>query len=274
MRRPSRLLQIVLAALAACQSAGGRGASAGGPAASRVRYEGGPVVPGADLHSAAVVRRVCSAQLVEPISVAPATSPPPVALSETFLASVGSDVAFFFVPPESPRARHALVSATLSTGAPVTLALRDRSGDSAFDAAALAAVRASALGRDQLSLKGTSAQSLSLAVEFGGAGVPRRERVECPAAPLADNPAPHYPLELRQRGDRGVVVARFVVDTLGLVQPETFAVVSSTHEYFTREVRSLLPALRFVPAEVFGRKVPQITEQRFAFETDQRNPHQ
>jgi hypothetical protein len=260
-----------LAALAAC-------ASGGTSAVSQVSYHSGPVVPGADQHDA-LVHRVCRTQAVEAVSVAPAMTPAPVALSASFLDGVREDVAFFFVPPESFRERHAVVTATVTRGAPSGIALRDRSGDSAFDAAALDAVRASGLGRGHVTLAGSGGVSeLPLAIGFGrgpdGTGEAPRQRTECPAAPLANNPMPHFPLELRERGGHGVVVARFVVDTLGLVEPETFTVVSSTHELFTREVRGVLPTLRYEPATVFGRKVPQLTEQRFEFATDQRNPKQ
>ena len=260
-----------LAALGAC-------ASGRSNAAPEVTYHSGPVVPGADQHDA-LVHRVCRTQTVEAVRVTSAMTPPPLVLTPSFLTGVGEDVGFFFVPPEAPRERHAVVTATVTRGAPTGLALRDRSGDSAFDAAAIEAVRASGLGRGHVTLSATGGVAeLPLAFSFGrgadGIGDAPRLRTECPAAPLASNPTPHFPLELRERGGRGLVVARFVVDTLGIVQPETFTVVSSTHDLFTREVRGVLPSLRYMPAEVFGHKVPQLTEQRFTFETDQRNPHQ
>lgn len=267
------------AAIAAVAALAATACASGKSSTSTVGYHAGPIVPGADLHQDVLVHRVCRTQTVEAVSVAPAMTPPPVAVTPSFLEGLSQDVSFFFVPAEATRERHAVVTASVTRGAPGAVALRERSGDEAFDAAAIAAVKASSVGRGSVTLSGSgSVAELPLAISFGrgpdGAGSPPRERTECPAAPLASNPMPHYPLELRERGGHGVVVARFVVDTLGVVQPETFTVVSTSHELFTREVRSLLPSLRYEPAQVFGRKVPQITEQRFEFSTDQRNPHQ
>jgi protein TonB len=50
------------------------------------------------------------------------------------------------------------------------------------------------------------------------------------------------------------------------VERKSVTILSATHEQFARSVREALPRMRFVPAEVAGRKVRQLVEQRFGFE--------
>jgi protein TonB len=94
--------------------------------------------------------------------------------------------------------------------------------------------------------------------------------VEQAVVPRAGNPEPRYPSLLSRAGVEGMVVVRFVVDTLGGVESESVRVLSATHEQFARAVREVLPRMRFVPAEVGGRRVRQLVEQRFGFELRQR----
>jgi Carboxypeptidase regulatory-like domain/TonB-dependent Receptor Plug Domain/Gram-negative bacterial TonB protein C-terminal len=69
---------------------------------------------------------------------------------------------------------------------------------------------------------------------------------------------PFYPDSLYAFRVRGEVVARFVVDTTGLVLPETFTAVSSTHPAFTESVRRSLRHSKFHPAVLAGRRVRQV----------------
>jgi len=87
----------------------------------------------------------------------------------------------------------------------------------------------------------------------------------CPAWPLADNPRPAYPTQLRRQSVQGEVAAQFIVDTLGRVRLETVKVLHSSAPEFTTAVQDVLPALRYFPAEVKGRRLPQVTEQVFRF---------
>ena len=64
----------------------------------------------------------------------------------------------------------------------------------------------------------------------------------------------------------GSVVVRFVVDTLGRVEPQSILIVRSTHAQFERAVRDAIPGMRFIPAEVRGGRVRQLVEQAFGFE--------
>ena len=69
---------------------------------------------------------------------------------------------------------------------------------------------------------------------------------------------PFYPDSLYAFGVAGEVVAQFVVDTTGLVIPETFIPVSSTHAAFTESVRRALWRSKFRPAVRAGRRVRQV----------------
>jgi hypothetical protein len=63
----------------------------------------------------------------------------------------------------------------------------------------------------------------------------------------------------------GDVVARFVVDTLGRVEPGSIAILAATHALFAAEVRAWLSRTRYRPAEYEGRVVRQLVEQRIGF---------
>lgn len=90
-------------------------------------------------------------------------------------------------------------------------------------------------------------------------------QVEKPAASAPGSPGPRYPDILRSGGVEGEVLARFEVDTTGRVVVSTFTVLRSTHALFEQAVRSSLPNMRFLPAEVGGRKVRQLVQQPFVF---------
>lgn len=93
----------------------------------------------------------------------------------------------------------------------------------------------------------------------------RLASVERPVMALPAARAIRYPSMLRSAGVEGSASARFVVDTLGQVEPGSFVTLASTHELFTASVREALGSMRFVPAEAGGRRVRQLVEQRFDF---------
>ena len=64
---------------------------------------------------------------------------------------------------------------------------------------------------------------------------------------------------------QGVVIGKFVIDTTGLADMRSFEVLRSDHEGFTTAVREALPAMRFHPAEVGGRRVKQLVQMPFSF---------
>ena len=98
-----------------------------------------------------------------------------------------------------------------------------------------------------------------------GSSIPGREGVDREVVPLPTNPAPRYPASLRAAGIQGSVFARFVVDTTGRVRMETVKVDAADHPLFSEAVVEALRRSRYTPAELRGRKVPQLVVQPFVF---------
>lgn len=98
-----------------------------------------------------------------------------------------------------------------------------------------------------------------------GSAVLGREGVDREVVPLSTNPAPRYPATLRAAGIQGSVFARFVVDTTGRVRMETVKVDAADHPLFSEAVIDALRRSRYTPAELRGRKVPQLVVQPFVF---------
>jgi len=88
--------------------------------------------------------------------------------------------------------------------------------------------------------------------------------VERAAMPLGQV-RPRYPDALREAGVNGRVVLRFVVDTVGRVEPATVETVSATDPRFGEAARRAIGGLRFRPAEAGGRRVRQLVELPFEF---------
>lgn len=74
-----------------------------------------------------------------------------------------------------------------------------------------------------------------------------------------------YPPALFAEKLAGKVVAEFVVNAEGRVEPETFGAVSSTNPLFTEAVRRAVETAVFNPARRAGRAVRQIVHQPFTF---------
>ena len=96
-------------------------------------------------------------------------------------------------------------------------------------------------------------------------GIYSEATVERTVIPWASNPTPAYPSQLRATGLQGTVVVRFVVDTTGTVEQGSVAILESTHAVFADAVRAWLPRTRYFPAEVGGRHVRQLVQQRVEF---------
>lgn len=115
------------------------------------------------------------------------------------------------------------------------------------------------------------AGGIAKGVEGGKGPVPQGDQpyfdfqVEKPVvmAPGAQGPA--YPDMLRTAGIEGTVLAQFVVDTTGRADMATFRALKSDNDLFTTSVRNALQRMRFLPAEVGGRKVKQLVQQPFQF---------
>jgi hypothetical protein len=74
-----------------------------------------------------------------------------------------------------------------------------------------------------------------------------------------------YPAALFAEHTSGRVIAEFVVDERGHVEPDTFGVVSSSDKLFSEAVRKALPDVVYTPARVKGKSVRQIVHQPFTF---------
>lgn len=84
-------------------------------------------------------------------------------------------------------------------------------------------------------------------------------------AQLVHQVAPVYPAALRMAGIQGSVVVRFVIDTLGNVEPASVQVLESTRASFDQPAMDAILATRFNPARLGSRKVRQLTNQRITF---------
>ena len=80
-----------------------------------------------------------------------------------------------------------------------------------------------------------------------------------------DGVAPQYPASMLKRRIEGSVIVQYVVDTLGRADTATFRVITATHTDFARAVKATLPQMRFRPAIMANKLVPQLVQQPFAF---------
>jgi TonB family protein len=92
------------------------------------------------------------------------------------------------------------------------------------------------------------------------------DQVDTPAAlDSGSMPAVVYPPALRATGVSGVVIAEFVVDTAGSMEPDTFAAISATDALFVASVRAALRGSVFRPAVRKGQRVRQVVRVPFEF---------
>lgn len=96
-------------------------------------------------------------------------------------------------------------------------------------------------------------------------GIYTDAQVERPVMAAPGSIGPSYPEMLRAAGVEGTVLAQFVVDTTGRADVATFTALRSDNALFTAAVRAALGRMRFLPAEVGNRKVPQLVQQPFQF---------
>jgi TonB family protein len=85
------------------------------------------------------------------------------------------------------------------------------------------------------------------------------------AVRVANSAAPAYPPQLLAEGVEGSVLVRYVVDTDGTPDVNSFRIVSTTRREFADAVRQALPHMRFTPARIDERPVKQLVEQPFTF---------
>lgn len=91
-------------------------------------------------------------------------------------------------------------------------------------------------------------------------------QVDKPVFLSPGSPTPAYPEMLRSAGLDGGVLVEFVVDTLGRIENGSLKVIQSDHDLFVSSVRSVVPRLRFIPAEARGQKVRQLVRLPFRFD--------
>jgi TonB family protein len=90
-------------------------------------------------------------------------------------------------------------------------------------------------------------------------------QVDKPVTQAPGSLTPRYPDLLRKAGIEGEVLAQFVVDAEGRADTASFKALKTSHQLFADAIRSALPVMRFVPAEVKGKRVRQLVQQPFAF---------
>jgi protein TonB len=90
-------------------------------------------------------------------------------------------------------------------------------------------------------------------------------QVEKTVQQLPDSGRPVYPEMLRAAKVEGQVLAQFIVDEDGRYEAGSFKVLRSHHVLFTQAVKDALPNMRFLPAELGGKKVRQLVQRPFIF---------
>lgn len=83
-------------------------------------------------------------------------------------------------------------------------------------------------------------------------------RVEGSAAPV-------YPPDMLAHGIEGSVMTRYVIDTTGRADSTSLVVLAASNPAFEMAVRAAVPGMRFLSAQVQGRKVRQLVQQEFQF---------
>jgi TonB family protein len=96
-------------------------------------------------------------------------------------------------------------------------------------------------------------------------------QVEKPAA-VFEQGSLEYPQVMKKAGVSGDVLAQFVVLENGTADMDTFKVLRSSNELFTASVRNAVPKMKFLPAEIGGKKVRQLVQLPFVFNATRTSP--
>lgn len=112
-------------------------------------------------------------------------------------------------------------------------------------------------GIDAPPLAGTSVST--------AAGLRALLHVDALPVPLVTNAPPSYPTALARARVGGEVLVEFRIDSAGAVEPASLRIVESSDALFTQAVRSVLPRLRFLPAQLGQQAVGVTVRQPFIF---------
>jgi protein TonB len=96
-------------------------------------------------------------------------------------------------------------------------------------------------------------------------GLFRSDQVEKQVEVVPGSPPPRYPEVLRSSGVEGRVLALFVVNERGSAEEESVRFLRSDNKLFEDAVKAALRRMRFIPAEVNGKKVRQLVQMPFVF---------
>jgi protein TonB len=76
---------------------------------------------------------------------------------------------------------------------------------------------------------------------------------------------PDYPTRMLEKNIEGMVLAQFVVDSLGHADIATFKLLEPAEPDFVLAVKAALPRMKYRPASLGGRAVSQLVQQPFGF---------
>lgn len=220
---------------------------------------------------AAIYERACQSPKIEMVDTQ-LLGGSGVELPTNYLRHIDDAVFFYFSPVEWRTPRFAVAQFTLHRDGRVSgTRLVTPSTMANFDSALTAAIASAATTKAIAAIPSSvTADSLVFSLYAGrhadGGDKPYLEkRTTCPAWPLADNPQPQYPPDMKSQDVRGFVRMQFMVDEDGNLDLNTVQVLQSSGDPFTEAVRAILPSLRYKPASVQGTKIRQLTEQTFTF---------
>ena len=109
-------------------------------------------------------------------------------------------------------------------------------------------------------------ESVNLEQLLASQAVYTADQVEDAARVTGGSVIPQYPDSLWRAGVSGRVVAEFIVDAAGAIEPGSLRIVSTTHPYFAGAVRAALDEGSFRSAFLRGKPVRQIVQLPFVFE--------
>jgi len=96
---------------------------------------------------------------------------------------------------------------------------------------------------------------VSLASGYGDAQQTFLEAVVDVKPAIVFLPSPEYPVQLRVKGVGGRVLVQCIVDTMGIVEPNSVKILQTPDTAFSRATIEALLQARFTPARVKGKAV-------------------